>query len=391
MVLRPSIVIPGIQGSALENLYPIVPATTWSTLIVAEGKLVAPKFEDLALADHGRADRDQFVVSRASQLLAIAYAPLTSGLQGRSGVPAYLFAYDWRYSIVESARTLVGFVERLLCKDIPTIPGWNGSFDFACHSMGGLIFRQFLAEWAAAHPRTRAPVGKVVFIATPHKGSLDAAAALITGETPIFGGQKAMRKLARTFPAVYELLPLPGTGVMRAERGGVEIDLFVEQSWQRNTTSAVPDAHGFDVEQRHLDDARAVLQALPLPFEPRFAIPASDLLVVYGAKDDSTLARVEVGPDPDRCYRFDTATKGVGDDVVLVGSAQLPGVASVAIEPEDVSYFFHPIQRAYAETNLHAFLPAIDEVQTIVHSFFDGLTGEPILPMNLRGKGRFSP
>ena len=72
MVLRPSIVIPGIQGCALENLYPIVPATTWSTLIVAEGRLVAPKFEDLALADHSSlelaGDFDQAMVGLAEAL-----------------------------------------------------------------------------------------------------------------------------------------------------------------------------------------------------------------------------------------------------------------------------------------------------------------------------------
>jgi hypothetical protein len=385
MITRPSIVVPGIQGSSLQNFYPIDPVTTWSTMVIAESKFVAPDFDSLALADDGRADRASQVVSRPSALIELAYAPLVSGLQGRSGVPCYLFAYDWRYSIVASARALVRFVESLQAKAIP-IPGmsrWTGDFDFACHSMGGLVFRAFLAEWQRANPDKRLPVGKVAFIATPHKGSLDAADALITGESPLFGGQKAMRKLARTYPAVYELLPLPANGVMWAEHGGVEVDLFQESNWQRNTTSAVPAPGNFDVEQRHLDEARRVLTGLRMPTDPAFGLAPQNLLVIYGAKDHSTLETVAVGPPPDNWYDFDNARKGEGDDVVLAGSAKLPGVAAVQIRPEDFSYILHPIQRAYAETDLHAFLPALDEVQTIVYSFFDGKTGTALLPLNL--------
>ena len=58
-------------------------------------------------------------------------------------------------------------------------------------------------------PGTPLPVNRVVFIATPHLGSVDAVESMIRGETVLFGGQKELRKLARTFPGVYELLPNP--------------------------------------------------------------------------------------------------------------------------------------------------------------------------------------
>jgi hypothetical protein len=54
----------------------------------------------------------------------------------------------------------------------------------------------------------------------------------------------------------------------------------------------------------------------------------------------------------------------------------LPGVTAVEIRSEDLSYIFHPIQRAYANADLHAFLPALDEVQTIVSSFFQRRDGD---------------
>src|SRR5882757_4539208 len=84
-ITRPCIVVPGIQGSTLQNFYPIDPVTTWSTMAIAESKLVALDFNSLALTDDGLADRGSLVVSRPSALIELAYAPLVSGLQGRSG------------------------------------------------------------------------------------------------------------------------------------------------------------------------------------------------------------------------------------------------------------------------------------------------------------------
>jgi len=381
-VSRPCIVIPGIQGSVLQNFYPIDPVTTWSTLTIAEGKLFALDFNTLALADDAKSDRGARVVSRPSQLIDLAYATLANGLQGRNTVPAYLFAYDWRYSIVQSATELVHFIERLQLKDI--LPGWNHHFDFACHSMGGLVFRQFLSEWKRLKPGVPLPVGRVAFIATPHHGALDAAQTLISGESPLFGGQKEMRKLARTFPAVYELLPLYKNGVMRAERNAAELDLFQEKNWQVNTTSAVPDPNNFDVEQRHLTDAERVLRALPMPTDTAYGIAPADLLVVYGSKPNSTLHVVEVQNDANQWYDFDNALKASGDDVVLVDSAKLPGVVAVEIRQDDVGYLWHPFLRSMVNSDLHAFLPALDEVQTIVANFFAGATGAALLPINLQ-------
>jgi pimeloyl-ACP methyl ester carboxylesterase len=382
--LRPAIIIPGIQGSMLQNFYPLEPATTWSTLTIAESKVAALDFNLLALANDGLADRNPRVLSRPAQLLDIAYAKLASGLQGRSDVPAYLFAYDWRYSIVNSAAELVRFVERLLLK--PSAREWGGRFDFVCHSMGGLVFRQFLKAWGEAQDQAPLPVGRVAFIATPHKGSLDAVETLISGESPLLGGQKEMRKLARTFPAVYELLPLFRNGVMSIEKNGIELDPFDEKSWQDNTRSDFRDCdpHGFSVEKLHLDSAKAVLSNLPKVDDPKFGLNSEDFMVVYGVKQNSTKVSIKVADDAQQWYDFDGAEKGAGDSIVPVGSAVLPGVTAVKILDTDLSYFLHPIQRAMIENDLHAFLPALDEVQTIVASFFEGLEGKDLLPLNLQ-------
>ncbi|MBV8054089.1 MAG: hypothetical protein JO071_02480, partial [Deltaproteobacteria bacterium] len=224
------------------------------------------------------------------------------------------------------------------------------------------------------------------FIATPHKGSLEAVETLISGESPMLGGQKEMRKLARTFPAVYELLPLYKNGVMTVEKNGIELDLFQETNWQDNTRSDFPDRdpHGYSVEQVHLNAAKAVLTDLPAPDDPVAGLKREDLLVVYGAKKNSTKQKILVSNDTQQWYDFDHAEKGLGDDVVPEGSAKLPGVTAVKILDTDLNYFLHPVQRAMVASDLHAFLPALDEVQTIVANFFAGGQGTDLLPINLQ-------
>jgi hypothetical protein len=133
---------------------------------------------------------------------------------------------------VLNARRLVRFVQRLRRKPMDSIQGWDGTFDFAVHSMGGLILRAFFNEWSQAGVGSL-PVGQVVFIATPHLGSLDAVEALISGEAVLPGGRKELRKLLRTFSSAYELLPRFANAVVA---GSTALDVFDENNWQKNVT-----------------------------------------------------------------------------------------------------------------------------------------------------------
>ena len=383
---RPCIIVPGIQGTALQNSYPIAPQPTWSTLTIIGENFSPPDFNSLALDDRAQADFSDLVLTKTSQLLEIAYAPLASALQGRLNIPAYVFPYDWRYSIAQAAEDLVIFVKRLQQKPMSSIKGWDHLFDFAVHSMGGLVLRAFLEAWDNSGAKTPPPIGRIVFIATPHLGSLDAAVALISGEVSWFGGRKEMRKLARTFPSVYELLPRFPKALVR---GADEVDVFDETNWQSNTVESDANNSGFDVQQFHLSAAKRVLANLPLPTDPAFKILPEDQLIIFGNKPNAVPIQVQVADKPGCWYDFDHATKGPGDDVVPVVSARLNGIASVELTADDVSYF-HPVQRGMAAIDMHAFLPALDEVATIVSRFFAGQKGADLLPKGLPSS-RFHP
>jgi hypothetical protein len=378
--VRPCVVIPGIKGTGLENFYPVAPATTWSTWWAGESALLGRiDFDTLALDSEGVVDRADDVVTRPYQLLAVAYASFVEALRGRSDAPVYLYPYDWRVSVVQAAQQLVRYVATLQRKPL-AVAGWDRRFDFAVHSMGGLVLRAFLAAWKVMMPADPLPVGRVVFIATPHLGSLDAVEALIRGETAIFGGRKEMRKLARGFPAVYELLPRFPHAVMR---DGVSLDVFNLDNWQTNVTPAVPDLSGFDVTQKRLTAAKTVLGGLPVPSAPPFNVPVDDLLVIYGLRPGSTMRQVNVGLNPKErefnWYDFDHVTKGDGDDVVPVESARALGTAAVEINIDDLSY----LDLKARLVSMHAFLPGLDEVGTITSRFFQGTSGATLVPRGM--------
>lgn len=381
MSARPCIVIPGILGSSLEDFYPLAPETSWSAEALVKAKLIAPDFDALALDDSADADLTEEVLTRPSALLAPAYGPLVSGLRGRTGVPTYLFPYDWRYSNIANARRLVRFVRRLQKKPMDSLKPWDGTFDFVVHSMGGLILRAFFNEWPAAAGRL--PVGQAVFIATPHLGSLDAVEALISGEAVLLGGRKELRKLLRTFPSAYELLPRFASAVVA---GGAGLDIFDERNWQQNVTAAAQGPDDYGIIQNHLTAAQAMLNALP---QPATVIAPGNVVVIYGANANSTTVSVSVDPANGNWYDFDHAQKGDGDAVVPAVSALLPGVAAVEIQTADVSYF-HPLEHGLASLNLHAFLPALDEVATVASRFLRGTRGPGLLPMGIPS-ARFHP
>ena len=374
---HPCIVVPGIKGTGLENIYELPPATTWSAW---DAGVVVPDFDSLSLNDSGQVDEAETVVNRASQLLGIAYESFVQPLRGRSDLPVYLFPYDWRYSIVRSANNLLNYVLALQQKNLKSLlpTKWDGAFDFACHSMGGLVFRQFVAAWQSAKPGTALPINRVVFIATPHLGSVDAVESMIRGETVLFGGRKELRKLARSFPAVYELLPNPRLENAVVNQKAEPMDIFNINNWQSSVTPDPNDPEGFDVEQKHLTDARGVLNNLPDVTKPEFGL-AGRILVIYGNKQNSTLRTVKVLPEFNEIknwYDFDHAENADGDEVVPVESALLKGIPSLEVRVEDISVF----NLKSHVLSLHALLPSLDEVSSAASRFFSGVIGPALLP-----------
>ena len=142
---------------------------------------------------------------------------------GDQSYSSFQFDYDWRRDNVENARRLHDFIlekkkyveaerRERHGKDFEPV-----RFDVVAHSMGGLVARYYLeygnvdlpvdgstppVTWAGAEH-----VARLVVIATPNAGSLDAVTNLVQGETLSRFLPKYESAILGTMPSLYQLLP----------------------------------------------------------------------------------------------------------------------------------------------------------------------------------------
>jgi pimeloyl-ACP methyl ester carboxylesterase len=110
------------------------------------------------------------------------------------------FPYDWRADIRWNARSLLHFLRQ-------NRPPGGGRWNLIGHSQGGLLI--VLASKLADGPDEFARlVGRVVLVGVPLAGTMRALEALLFGREDL-GPQNlpAVRAAARTWPALYQMLP----------------------------------------------------------------------------------------------------------------------------------------------------------------------------------------
>ncbi|MFS0697572.1 esterase/lipase family protein [Streptomyces nitrosporeus] len=122
------------------------------------------------------------------------------------GTPVNLvgFAYDWRLSCRYNADRLAATVSEELGR-------WRGSradrrearVVFLCHSMGGLVTRQYVERCGGAEVTRR-----VITLGTPYRGSLDALVYLVNGMRYGAGPLGLdLTGFARSLPSLHQLTP----------------------------------------------------------------------------------------------------------------------------------------------------------------------------------------
>lgn len=110
------------------------------------------------------------------------------------------FAYDWRLSCRYNADRLAERVDEELGRWRASAPERaRARVVFVCHSMGGLVTRQYVERCGGAEVTRR-----VITLGTPYRGSLDALLSLVNGVGPAGAGLTA---LARSLPSLHQLVP----------------------------------------------------------------------------------------------------------------------------------------------------------------------------------------
>ena len=231
MVQPPVIVVPGITASGLEDFYPIPPEIVWSAI-------AHKRYERISLhPDDQRYEAAEPARVQPRALFGIVYDDFVSALRHDLSkrpdkpTPVFAFNYDWRQDCTLSADQLKDFIDEVLART-RLLPHYKRRpptmVDLVGHSMGGIIISDYLAR----HGQARKNVRKVVTIGTPFEGAIDAILKLATGMGRLTGEmpRDREREAARTFPALYQLLPTFKDAI-HADRG-LSDKIFEIGTWQ---------------------------------------------------------------------------------------------------------------------------------------------------------------
>ncbi|HET6632886.1 MAG TPA: hypothetical protein VFG73_09300 [Rhodanobacteraceae bacterium] len=277
--------IPGIKGSELVDSYPLGWPVRWSLEDMVVGDVVEDP-SDFRLVE-GRYDACDGHWMRPFRIIRYAYGGMLDKLRAwKAPEPLYVHTYDWRKPLELSAARLCRFADEVQGRE--RAAGRDAALSFVTHSMGGLLLRSALGLRNPRQPF--AGIDRVVFIAPPFRGAIGAPYALVVGEKDgLFGTDEDYRKLARTFPSVYQMTPSWREAAL--DEAGKPVDLFDAANWQANVRD------GGEFSARFLGDAEAFVRgraarhggtsSAPMLGDAALARAADKVLVLCGAGIDT--------------------------------------------------------------------------------------------------------
>jgi pimeloyl-ACP methyl ester carboxylesterase len=314
----------------------------------------------------------------------------------------FVYNYDWRRDIVESAAGLGRAIERI--KDRLHAPDIR--FDIVAHSMGGLVAQYYLGFGTTdvlgrGGPYTAmdagAPnIGRMILIGTPLRGTM------VAFRTLNFGFSRTMSPaVVFTLPSLYQLLPSDRrVHIVDPDGDPVDLDLYDANNWVRNGWSVFrsPPEGSSEAPRRRflqaaLDRARALHEALASAAEGPAAVPVhlfgSDCIPTL---DRAILKRTETGslilfddertPDPE-APQLAKSMLVPGDGTVTVGS--LLGIDAGDYGAADWSAGSRPFASTFFFCETHGFLPGDHAFQ---HNLFYVLFHSPERPASLARDSR---
>ena len=326
------IFVPGIKGTKLVDTYPTDFKVRWSL----EDMVVGNVFEDTLDFElkEGLYDVGDTHLFREWELMNYAYERMIERLRKWLKSPLYTFPYDWRKPIEFNAKRLHAFIEHVQGK--LKANGQEPTVRFVTHSMGGLVLRSALG---LRKPNPFKGIGRIAFIAPPFRGSCAIPEVLIAGEkNGWFSDEEDFRKLARSFPSVYQMIPSFKEAAV-AVKDDTELNLFHIRNWQHNVSK------GKEFKQQFLVNAEVFLKGPGTNRRGKSDAPIlSDRELRRHA--DHTAVILSIGHDTRYQIRVDTANRRNrnwfdfkkscedtnGDERVHLKSAAIKGITLAAYE-----------------------------------------------------------
>ncbi|MHC4042855.1 alpha/beta fold hydrolase [Bradyrhizobium sp. 23AC] len=170
------------------------------------------------------------------------------------------FGYDWRLSSIRNAELLKKCMDELF-------PG--KTVDIVAHSAGGLVARAYVQAFGGA-PR----VHKLIFLGTPHQGSVEIFRRLTEGleswPDSFAGGLSEIQRTILSFQSTYELLPTYEHCCTFKDRKNNKSDEFLAHdpsAWMRFSwlPPDIRNRPGFALIERRLSEAEEMTRLAAKP------------------------------------------------------------------------------------------------------------------------------
>jgi len=370
--MKPIIFIPGIEATNLVDSNKFGFTTVWNaydTLGTSIKTSILGAHLDESLQEDPLYDVTPEVIIERDSIARLPYEKTIINLKNKlveagNNDPIYLFGYDWRMSNAENGKRLKLFTEYLKLKLLKN--GGVENFQFLTHSMGGLIFCAYVKLL-----ENYDEIGKVILAAPPFLGSPYALIHMVKGDggfksflNSIFGQNEDIRKIVRTFPSIFELLPmydsaLTYTGTKKA------LDLIKIDAWQSNVYDDIKQLFVSRLDRlaafrwAYLQD----LSQLPTNFRQRILILAGTM--------DKTPTYLQVDPVKNNVKNFirlDLIKEGMesGDGTVPEVSATCfkDSIQTIGVIKENL------LEELGNNVDFHGFFLRDSRVQNIIQRYF---------------------
>ncbi|PJJ08789.1 lecithin:cholesterol acyltransferase [Flavobacterium sp. 1] len=296
--MKPIIFIPGIQATSLVNSNTFDFNYIWNaydTLGSSISSSVFGTYINENLQINPLYDQGIETIIERNHIARLPYESAILKLKTKlnctkayKDTPIYLFGYDWRMSNMESAKRLKAYIEYLKHKlQDKNIEG----FRFITHSMGGLVLTCYLNLLKDDFSR----IDKIVMTAPPFLGSPYSLIHMVKGDGGLrsilnwaIGRNEDMRKVIRTYPGVYELLPVYPDALKYIDTDE-PLDLLKKIYWQKNIYDDIKDL--FDSRLALLNEFRSPSGLKNLSDLPK---AIKNKIVIVIGEGDETFTKIKV-------------------------------------------------------------------------------------------------
>ena len=424
-MISPVIVVPGITASDLDDEYTLPPEAVWTTVRKRsyERILLHPEDQRYELVEPARvAARGPFPLVYEELI-----EELRDGLsedQPSGPVPVYPFGYDWRLPLDRIEERFGAFVDevvartRLMKHYRDSEFADNPKVSLIGHSMGGLIIAGYVQRTSGGI------VDKVVTLGSPFQGSHEAILKLATGTADLGddSGNARERRMARTTPSLYHLLPSFDDALDVDD--GLPADIFDPEAWQPNVVETIErqvndwGVSGRELFKQMLDAAAEHRSRTSEMKLAEHGLTETDWLAVAGADAETRVGlRVRAGDEgqprfdlrsAERRNRWKSDDESVrretGDGTVPLAGAIPPFLDEsrlVCVTPGDFGYWELRDRALTKVSGFHGLLPKMNMLHRLILRFllekddpYENTWGRPLPgvtewdpPLALRHKG----